>query len=357
MLKLDKVKKVISDEEAIDGLFTCTYDYEIKDTKARLRWQGPPISPEVWYPITTFFKWTYDKYKSESQVRLFVNVKEKIWAAWAFPQEANTGVSARELDQRTNEAAQEQRKQFGDGWELFGTVHHHCSMQAFQSNTDEQNEKDQDGLHITIGKLDEKQYDMDARFYRNGLKFTPDMTWFWDVGDVKERCPEAFRQYLPADLAQKTAIREMTTPMVCEFPEIWKENIIEIPKKEYKVEYIKHEHGNGHSRHHMDTDPVYQRVRSAWGEIKADWKMYQLSREEMEDVIDCLTSPEGEVFLKHCVRHRVELSDMTREIGLDMDNDLATGLDEKETAPVPLQKIPLTEAEIEQIQRDYHCGM
>ncbi len=33
------------------------------------------------------------------------------------------------------------------------SAHHHCSASAFQSGTDEENERGQDGLHITVGRM------------------------------------------------------------------------------------------------------------------------------------------------------------------------------------------------------------
>ena len=39
----------------------------------------------------------------------------------------------------------------GDGWTIAGTIHSHCNSSAFHSGTDESDEKEFDGIHLTIG--------------------------------------------------------------------------------------------------------------------------------------------------------------------------------------------------------------
>jgi len=111
----------------------------------------------MWHQVMSFFRWTNKVMDSESQVRLYVNTKLGRWGAWAFPQEARTGMSAREIaTPETPEQAVERfalwESQPSSDWVYFCTVHHHCSASAFQSHTDEENEKGQDGLHITVAE-------------------------------------------------------------------------------------------------------------------------------------------------------------------------------------------------------------
>lgn len=221
-MKLLSFKNEIKTEKSFPGLIRCDFTHEIKQAKATCEWLGPAIPKPVWDQVLAYFQWTYDTTKSESQVRLFVNLKHKTWAAWAFPQEARTGMSARELD--TPEKAK-QRAQFADsdGWIYFGTVHHHCSAGAFQSGTDKSNEESQDGLHITIGNMDKARYDMHARFYIGGFGFEPDMAKFWDIG-------EDLQIMLPMSLWDNVARFQMCAkaPANTEYPVQWKENLIEV---------------------------------------------------------------------------------------------------------------------------------
>jgi hypothetical protein len=92
----------------------------------------------MWHQVLSFFRWTHKEMNSESQVRLYVNPKLGRWGAWAFPQVARTGMSAREMPTpETPEKAQERfaswQSEPSDDWLYFGTVHHHCSASAFQA--------------------------------------------------------------------------------------------------------------------------------------------------------------------------------------------------------------------------------
>lgn len=214
-------KDSVKVSKGMPGLIEVEFEHTISTTKASVLWEGPPISPEVWNRILSFFRWTWDTTHSESQVRLFVNLTERRWDAWAAPQEARTGMSAREID---NEDAKAQRRHYSDqdGWIYFGTVHHHCSAPAFQSGTDEFNEKTQDGLHITIGNMGSPMYDMHARFYINGAQFDPNMTLVWDIGDQARRVVPK-----PALWNEIARAQMCVPPTEIAFPDFWRTNLIE----------------------------------------------------------------------------------------------------------------------------------
>jgi hypothetical protein len=219
-----KVKQV----KEFQGMVSCIFEHEVVKTTANYEWTGPKITRETWNQMLAFFRWTYATTKSESQVRLFVNAGTQEWSAWAFPQTEGTGMTTRELD---NEATKTQRAQFSDadGWFYYGTVHHHCSASAFQSGTDESNERGQDGLHVTIGKIDSDQYDVDARVYQSGYKLVDfDILEFWDAGDVWAGIPPMVKEMLPKDYPKRVALMQMGTPPPEDqaFPEIWKTNLI-----------------------------------------------------------------------------------------------------------------------------------
>lgn len=62
-----------------------------------------------------------------------------------------------------------------------GSVHTHCNSSAFQSGTDHNDEKDDKGLHITLGRMnDKKRFDMDVRLTYLGDSFIPVMSsWYY----------------------------------------------------------------------------------------------------------------------------------------------------------------------------------
>jgi len=219
-------REELSERKQVQGLLACEVEYEVKAAKGWLEYSGPKFAPEMWHQIMSFFRWTQAEMHSESQVRLYVNEKLGRWGAWAFPQEAGTGMTARELPvQETPEKAEERfacwNSEPSDDWLYFGTVHHHCSASAFQSSTDERNEWNQDGLHITIGRLDSDRHDLHARFYLAGKCFEPDMSLFWPIE------PDLAAK-LPRELHDDLARFQMSERIDVDFPSTWRANIVEV---------------------------------------------------------------------------------------------------------------------------------
>jgi hypothetical protein len=204
------------------GLFHCKFKHEIKATTADFVWDGPKFGPSEWAQTLAFFKWTFDTMHSESQVRWFVHPVQRVWTPWAFPQEARTGMSAREI--HPHPLLDEQRAQFKteEGWVYNATGHHHCNASAFQSGVDEANERNQDGFHYTIGNMGNgRRYDIHFRYYCGGYQFNPSMDKLWDIGDQA-------RAMFPEKFWDEIARWQMSQPIHADFPEVWKTNVIEV---------------------------------------------------------------------------------------------------------------------------------
>lgn len=229
-MKITQANDTVTKVTSVAGLIEIVATSKVTQTEATADYIGPKIPRSVWHQVLAFFKWTYDRDKSESQVRLYVNPQLGTWVAWAFPQEMGTGMTAREVD---TPAAAEQRQMFrqSDGWMLYGTVHHHCSASAFQSGTDEANEKSQDGLHITVGYMDKPHYDISVRFYSGKNKFDPDMSKFWDVGAeaVADATAMAGRYGMKLDLNAVAKHQMGEPPASAEFPQQWRDNLVKMP--------------------------------------------------------------------------------------------------------------------------------
>jgi hypothetical protein len=212
-----------SQVKEVPGLLSCKLDYEIKSGKGILDYTGPKFTSLMWHQVLSFFRWTHKEMNSESQVRLYVNLKLGRWGAWAFPQEARTGMSAREIampetpEQAAERFASWDSEPSGD-WLYFATVHHHCSASAFQSGTDEENERNQDGLHLTVGRMDAERHDLHARFYLNGNCFAPDLSRFWPIDP-------ALAEQLPAAVWDEVARFQMGEKVVVDFPDAWRKNV------------------------------------------------------------------------------------------------------------------------------------
>jgi hypothetical protein len=124
--------------------------------KPQLIWKRKlPVA--VWNQILSYMAESQRKFGAETQMRLLWH-DDHGWKAHAFPQETG-GMTTKELD---NDEKEEQMKLFPDYIPL-GTVHHHCNISAFQSGTDEKDEVDQEGIHITLGNLDDTMFDCHVR--------------------------------------------------------------------------------------------------------------------------------------------------------------------------------------------------
>lgn len=228
-MKLVKINKPqVNEIKEVPGLVNCRIEYEVKTAKGRLAYSGPRFTPEMWHQVMSFFRWTHKEMQSESQVRLYVNLKEGRWGAWAFPQVARTGMSAREVP--SPETPDKARARFAswhsepsDDWLYFGTAHHHCSASAFQSSTDERNEWNQDGLHITVGRMDADRHDLHARFYLGGNCFEPGMSLFWPIeADLASKIPPGMHDEL--------ARFQMCEKITVDFPDVWRANLVEVER-------------------------------------------------------------------------------------------------------------------------------
>lgn len=209
------------------GLYSVLFEHEIKATKGPFNWAGPKITQAQWNELLAFFKWTYDTEKSEAQARLFVHPTLG-WKIWAFPQKGGTGMTTKEIE---NEDFALQRAAIPEGYIAWGTVHHHCSSHAFQSSTDNHDEKSVDGLHITIGNMDEPMFDIHCRIYINKHKYEPNMSAFWDVGDeARDKMSWlAELKYNVEEVINREARLQMCIPPDAAnstFPELWKTNYI-----------------------------------------------------------------------------------------------------------------------------------
>lgn len=282
------------------GLLDIDIRYRVADAKGTLDYKGPKIPREMWREILSFFKWTYDTYRSEAQVRLFVSPKNGTWKAWAFPQEGNNGLSIKEVN---NDDFSKQRAALfekDEEWIAWGTVHHHCDISAFQSGTDESDEEGQGGLHITVGDLTKPKYSIHCRFYHQKDLWEPDMSIFWDIGDAINEVPKWARSYLPT--ADRIARDEMCEPSSVEFPEQWKKNyLVKLPEpkntsKSLVQDDFHHYHGNGNGLHSQKFPPSESAFKSrrekameTLDDLSRMLSGQQIDPEELEDALAAMT--------------------------------------------------------------------
>jgi len=174
-----------------------------------------------------------------------------------------------------------------------GTVHHHCSASAFQSSTDEQNEWNQDGLHITVGRIDQERHDLHCRFYLAGNGYEPDLGCFWQIEpELAERVPKGLHHHL--------ALYQMGEKVVKDFPDVWRENLVEaVP-----------EYRSSLPVRYWDEDefrvPMMTRVDEALEDIHNQCSAMSVDEGEwMADLQNLVGNEVAQVILAACIKNQV----------------------------------------------------
>jgi len=309
-MKLIKINKPqVNESKEVSGLISCRMEYEVKTARGRLEYAGPRFAPEMWHQVMSFFRWTHKEMDSESQVRLYVNQRLGRWGAWAFPQAARTGMSARELPEPETPTQARERfaswdSQPSDDWLYFGTAHHHCSASAFQSSTDEQNEWNQDGLHLTAGGMDADRHELHARFYLDGNCFEPDLSRFWPVD------PDLAAK-VPPGMLDELARYQMGEKITVDFPDAWRKNIVEV---ERATLFSRHDWGTEETE--LD-HPWYTHLEDALEEISQRCAAGSVREEQWLAELNGLTTNDtAQVIIAACLKHSVtpdELVESLRE--------------------------------------------
>lgn len=226
-------------EEAKNGDYKVLVEVpsQVITTTPPIRYSGPKIPIAVWKQVLSFFQVVFQADKSECQVRLYRNKVTGEWKAWAFPQTKKGYMTTRELPHVDPELWAKSLNLFGQDWVHCGSVHHHCSTDAFQSTTDRNDEVNAAvvGIHLTVGHMDKPVYDLHSRAVVNvmgelnedmsvkrpGATYTGDVNlsdWF-DIGVDLTGIPIRFH----ADITKEI----LATPSNEAFPSEWLENLVQ----------------------------------------------------------------------------------------------------------------------------------
>ena len=310
LIKINQPK--ISDDKQVPGLVHYQIEYEIKTAKGALEYQGPKFTPELWHQVLSFFRRTNKEHQSECQVRLYVNLKLGQWGAWAFPQEARTGMTARELP--VPETPEQAKARFAswnsepsDDWLYFGTVHHHCSASAFQSSTDEQNEWNQDGLHITVGQMDAERHDLHARFYLGGNCFEPDLSCFWPL-DAE------LALQVPPNLHHELARYQMGSNVTVDFPDPWRHHLVEAKPESRTLLSERSQDRNWPDELPRLSVPLHIRVGDALEDIHRRCAIESVSEDQwLAELHGLAASDAGYIIVETCMQHGVMPDELLAE--------------------------------------------
>jgi len=117
-----------------------------------------PIPGKWIAKVMSFFHEIYKMYRSEAIVLLFYN--EETGKHKIIPPMQKVAGAACDYDKGITI----------EGYTMIGTIHSHGSMSAFHSGTDDKDEEHFDGLHITLGDLDEAYPSISASIVANGFR-------------------------------------------------------------------------------------------------------------------------------------------------------------------------------------------
>ena len=112
--------------------------------------------------VMTFFQAVYKEYRSEAIVLLFYD--EETGSHKIIPPMQKVAGASCDYDKGITI----------EGMTMIGTIHSHASMSAFHSGVDDKDEEHFDGLHITLGDLDEAYPSISASIVANGYRIMVD---------------------------------------------------------------------------------------------------------------------------------------------------------------------------------------
>lgn len=111
--------------------------------------------------IVNFFKEVYNSYKGESIVLIYYNENNKKFKFHVPEQQVSLGSVIYSTDIIAN-------------YNLIGDIHSHHQMAAFHSGDDNKDEKDFDGIHITVGNINNDSISISSSITSNGSRFIVD---------------------------------------------------------------------------------------------------------------------------------------------------------------------------------------
>jgi len=150
------LKKKVGIVESITKVSGVSFLQEIKPY-AKLH--IPKIPLRTFGRIITFFRKIYDMYHSECNAILYYNETKKKFRIIIPPQEVS-GASVKYI-----------RIPSMEGYVRLSTIHSHPSFSASHSSIDVGDEKDSDGLHITVGNIKKPIFEIVASIVVGGTRF------------------------------------------------------------------------------------------------------------------------------------------------------------------------------------------
>ncbi len=131
----------------------------LEDIEPSVELRLPKLPPDVICRSKMFFAGVFKKHHSESALVLHYSPDQQQYYLHCPIQVVSYGGVNYDLDDRF------------EGYKLVGTIHSHCDFNAFHSGTDIGDEEHQDGLHITLGHVNNENFSASGSLVVNGTRF------------------------------------------------------------------------------------------------------------------------------------------------------------------------------------------
>lgn len=119
----------------------------------------PKLPPELVVRTLLFFRRMHQQHHSEAIVLLHYSKEAQEYLLWCPEQTVETALVDYDCSERF------------DGYQLVGTIHSHNGFSAFHSSIDHWDERDFDGIHITIGRNDQPYFTISCSVVVNNNRF------------------------------------------------------------------------------------------------------------------------------------------------------------------------------------------
>jgi hypothetical protein len=147
-------------ERAFGSAFVKVKDLPfLQSSPASFSYDLPPLPGRIIASAKKFFETVFKQHRSESYLTLMYSHKLKEYRLWCPKQEVSyASVDYERLD--TVPFSESVGNPDGPQWQDIGTIHSHCDFSAFHSGTDISDEDSFDGLHITIGHVNDLDFSL-----------------------------------------------------------------------------------------------------------------------------------------------------------------------------------------------------
>lgn len=255
----------------------------------------PVIPKDYTSKITKFFKWAYSEHNGEAVVLIYYNPELNDFDIFPTNQEVS-GASASYIKEGLSHT----------GYLLVGTIHSHANFGASHSGIDNDDELNFDGVHITIGNVNDTYQSISCSVVVNGQRFMYDPIDYLD-GIIKVQNDEKNslnKKYLVTGLTFAT------------FDEDWKDKVqkrIKTQFRNYDNVLTNHFSGFNNSFNYWDSNNIHGNLNS---------------RSLVNQFNDNKSFAETEIPCKNCIYRDFKTTELLQEVFDQDEIEYLLGMDE-----------------------------